>query len=29
VGDETIADATVPLHIKWFGDNFVSIPLLK
>ena len=26
VSDETIADATVPLKIEWFGDSFVAIP---
>jgi predicted acyl esterase len=28
VSDETIADAKEPLHIKWFDDSFVAIPVL-
>jgi hypothetical protein len=28
VSDETIADAKVPLSIKWFNDSFVVIPVL-
>ncbi|MDQ3820628.1 MAG: CocE/NonD family hydrolase [Acidobacteriota bacterium] len=28
VSDETIADAKVPLSIKWFNDSFVTIPVL-
>jgi putative CocE/NonD family hydrolase len=28
VSDETIADAKVPLNIKWFNDSFVTIPVL-
>jgi putative CocE/NonD family hydrolase len=27
VSDETIADATVPLQIKWFDDSVISIPV--
>jgi hypothetical protein len=26
VSDETIADATLPLKIEWFGDSFITIP---
>jgi len=29
VSDETIADAKLPLHIMWFGDGFITIPVLK
>jgi predicted acyl esterase len=28
VSDETIADAKVPLSIKWFNDSFVVIPVM-
>jgi hypothetical protein len=28
VSDETIADAKVPLSIKWFNDSFVVVPVL-
>jgi len=28
VSDETLADAKVPLSIKWFNDSFVVIPVL-
>jgi len=29
VSDETIADAIEPLLIKWFGDSFIKVPILK
>ena len=29
VSDETIADAGVPLEIKWFGDSYIKIPVLR
>lgn len=28
VSDETIADAEVPLEIKWFGDSSLSMPMV-
>jgi hypothetical protein len=27
VSDETIADATSPLTVRWFGDSFVELPV--
>jgi uncharacterized protein len=27
VSDETIADATEPLTIRWYGDSFIEIPI--
>ena len=27
VSDETIADAGEPLHINWFGDSFIDLPV--
>ena len=29
VSDETILDAIEPLLIKWFGESFIKIPILK
>ncbi|WP_299522966.1 CocE/NonD family hydrolase [Winogradskyella sp.] len=29
VSDETIADANEPLIVKWYGDSFIKIPILK
>jgi putative CocE/NonD family hydrolase len=29
VSDESIADARVPMQIKWFNDSFVEIPVWK
>jgi len=29
VSDETIADAGVPLQIKWYSDSEINIPLSK
>ncbi len=29
VSDETIADATEPLLIKWYGDSFIKIPVIN
>ncbi len=29
VSDETIADANEPLQIKWYGDSYIKIPILK
>ena len=29
VSDESIADATVPLKIRWHNDSCVSLPLMK
>lgn len=29
VSDETIEDANEPLQVKWFGDSFIKIPILK
>ena len=26
VNDESIADAKVPLRIKWFSDSYVDVP---
>lgn len=28
VSDETVADAEVPLQIKWFGDSSLSVPIM-
>ncbi|WP_263377260.1 CocE/NonD family hydrolase [Granulicella paludicola] len=27
VSDETIIDAKTPLHIRWFGDSFITLPI--
>ncbi len=29
VSDETIADASEPLQIKWFADSFIKVPVFK
>ena len=29
VSDESIADAKIPLKIKWFNDSYVQIPIWK
>jgi putative CocE/NonD family hydrolase len=29
VSDESIADAKVPLRVKWYGDSYVKIPLRR
>lgn len=29
VSNETIEDANEPLHVKWFNNSFVKIPILK
>jgi len=29
VSDETILDAKEPLHIKWYNDSFIKIPVVK
>ncbi len=29
VHDETIADAQEPLHVKWYNDSFIKIPIWK
>ena len=29
VSDETMKDATEPLHVKWFNDSYVKIPIFK
>ena len=29
VSDETIADATEPLEIKWFSDSYIKMPVWK
>lgn len=29
VSDESIKDAKTPLHIKWFNDSYINIPVLK
>jgi uncharacterized protein len=29
VSDESIKDAATPLHIKWYNDSYVNIPILK
>ena len=29
VSDETIADAKIPLKIKWFEDSYLKIPVIK
>ena len=29
VNDENIADAKVPLKIKWFNDSFINVPVMK
>lgn len=29
VSDETIADATEPLRVRWFGDSFIEVPVRK
>lgn len=29
VSDETITDAKEPLHIKWFGDSFIDVPVRR
>ena len=29
VSDESIADATVPLQIKWFGGSFIDVPIWR
>ena len=27
VSDETIVDAKAPLHVRWYGDSFISVPM--
>jgi uncharacterized protein len=27
VSEETIADASEPVTIKWFGDSFIDLPI--
>lgn len=29
VSDESIADATIPLQIKWYNDSYVKVPIWK
>lgn len=29
VSDETMADAAIPMHIKWFNHSVIRIPILK
>jgi putative CocE/NonD family hydrolase len=29
VSDESIADATEPLHVEWFNDSYVEIPIAQ
>ena len=29
VNEETIKDAGEPMHIKWYNDSFISIPVWK
>jgi hypothetical protein len=29
VSDETIADAMVPLEIRWFADSYIDVPAGK
>jgi hypothetical protein len=29
VSEESIADGTVPIKIRWFGDSYIDIPIRK
>jgi putative CocE/NonD family hydrolase len=29
VSDETIADAKEPLHVRWYGDSFIDVPMAR
>lgn len=29
VSDEVIADAKVPLRIKWYGNSYVDVPVWR
>lgn len=29
VSDEVIADARVPLRIKWYGNSYVDVPVWR
>lgn len=29
VSDETIADAKIPLKVKWYNDSYIEIPVLE
>jgi hypothetical protein len=29
VSDESIADAKMPLHVKWSSDSYIDVPMEK